>query len=308
VRPSVGAWVSYGLGTENENLPGFVSIKPPTRVGGAQNYGSAFMPAEHQGTAIGDLNHKIDDASMGNLSNKTLEPGLQRKQIDFIQSMNQKLLSRKGSDERIEGVIKSYELAYKMQSSVPELLDLSDEPKHVLDMYGIDNQATNDFGRQCLLARRMAEAGVRYIEVTHANWDQHGALKSKLKANCGATDQPLAALLTDLKQRGMLHDTLVIWGGEFGRTPHAKKADGRDHNSSGFSFWMAGGGVKGGMRYGATDEHGIAAVQDEMHFHDLHATILHLLGLDHERLTYNYAGRDFRLTDVFGDVAKKILA
>jgi hypothetical protein len=308
VRPSVGAWVSYGLGTENENLPGFVSIKPPTRVGGAQNYGSAFMPAEHQGTAIGDLNHKIDDASMGNLSNKTLEPGLQRKQIDFIQSMNQKLLSRKGSDERIEGVIKSYELAYKMQSSVPELLDLSDEPKHVLDMYGIDNQATNDFGRQCLLARRMAEAGVRYIEVTHANWDQHGALKSKLKANCGATDQPLAALLTDLKQRGMLHDTLVIWGGEFGRTPHAKKADGRDHNSSGFSFWMAGGGVKGGMRYGATDEHGIAAVQDEMHFHDLHATILHLLGLDHERLTYNYAGRDFRLTDVFGDVANKILA
>ena len=308
VRPSVGAWVSYGLGTENENLPGFVSIKPPTRVGGAQNYGSAFMPAVHQGTAIGDLNQKIGDASIGNLSNKSLEPGLQRKQIDFIQSMNQKLLSRKASDERIEGVIKSYELAYKMQSSVPELLDLSDEPKHVLDMYGVDNQATNDFGRQCLLARRMAEAGVRYIEITHANWDQHGALKSKLKANCGATDQPLAALLTDLKQRGMLHDTLVIWGGEFGRTPHAKKADGRDHNSSGFSFWMAGGGVKGGMRYGATDEHGIAAVEDKMHFHDLHATILHLLGLDHERLTYNYAGRDFRLTDVFGNVAKKILA
>ena len=308
VRPSVGAWVSYGLGTENENLPGFVSIKPPTRVGGAQNYGSAFMPAVHQGTAIGDLNQKIGDASIGNLSNKSLEPDLQRKQIDFIQSMNQKLLSRKASDERIEGVIKSYELAYKMQSSVPELLDLSDEPKHVLNMYGVENQATNDFGRQCLLARRMAEAGVRYIEVTHANWDQHGALKSKLKANCGATDQPLAALLTDLKQRGMLHDTLVIWGGEFGRTPHAKKADGRDHNSSGFSFWMAGGGVKGGMRYGATDEHGIAAVEDKMHFHDLHATILHLLGLDHERLTYNYAGRDFRLTDVFGDVAKKILA
>ncbi len=308
VRPSVGAWVSYGLGTENENLPGFVSIKPPTRVGGAQNYGSAFMPAVHQGTAIGDLNQKIGDATIGNLSNKNLEPGLQRKQIDFIQSMNQKLLSRRASDERIEGVIKSYELAYKMQSSVPELLDLSDEPKHILDMYGVDGQATNDFGRQCLLARRMAEAGVRYIEVTHSNWDQHGALKSKLKANCGATDQPLAALLTDLKQRGMLHDTLVIWGGEFGRTPHAKKADGRDHNSSGFSFWMAGGGVKGGMRYGATDEHGIAAIEDKMHFHDLHATILHLLGLDHERLTYNYAGRDFRLTDVFGNVAKKILA
>jgi membrane-anchored protein YejM (alkaline phosphatase superfamily) len=194
-----------------------------------------------------------------------------------------------------------------MQSSVPELLDLSDEPESVLDMYGVNGKATDDFGRQCLLARRMVEAGVRYIEVTHANWDQHGGLKSRLQSNCGATDQPLAALLTDLAQRGMLEETLVIWGGEFGRTPHAKKADGRDHNSSGFSFWMAGGGVQGGMRYGATDEHGIAAVEDKMHFHDLHATILHLLGLDHKRLTYKYAGRDFRLTDVFGKVADKII-
>jgi len=308
VRPSVGAWVSYGLGTESQDLPGFVTIKPPTRVGGAQNYGSAFMPAVYQGSAVGSLNDDISKASIGNLRNKSLASGLQRKQIDLIQSMNRNLQKEKPSDQRIDGVIKSYELAYRMQSSVPELLDVSDEPQSMLDMYGVDKPKTNDFGRQCLLARRMVEAGVRYVEVTHANWDQHNGLRGRLKSNCEATDQPLAALLTDLAQRGMLEDTLVVWGGEFGRTPHVKRPDGRDHNSSGFSFWMAGGGVRGGMRHGATDEHGIAAVEDKMHFHDLHATILHLLGLDHERLTYNYAGRDFRLTDVFGNVAKKILA
>ncbi len=308
VRPSMGAWVSYGLGTESQDLPGFVTIKPPTRVGGAQNYGSAFMPAVYQGSAVGSLNDDISKASIGNLRNKSLASGLQRKQIDLIQSMNRNLRKEKPSDQRIDGVIKSYELAYRMQSSVPELLDVSDEPQSMLDLYGVDKPKTNDFGRQCLLARRMVEAGVRYVEVTHANWDQHNGLRGRLKSNCEATDQPLAALLTDLAQRGMLEDTLVVWGGEFGRTPHVKRPDGRDHNSSGFSFWMAGGGVRGGMRHGATDEHGIAAVEDKMHFHDLHATILHLLGLDHERLTYNYAGRDFRLTDVFGNVAKKILA
>ena len=308
VRPSVGAWVSYGLGTESQDLPGFVTIKPPTRVGGAQNYGSAFMPAVYQGTAVGALNDDISKATIGNLGNKNLVAGLQRKQIDLIQSMNRNLRKEKPSDQRIDGVIKSYELAYKMQSSVPELLNLSDEPQSMLDLYGVDKPKTNDFGRQCLLARRMAEAGVRYIELTHSSWDQHNGLRGRLQSNCGATDQPLAALLTDLAQRGMLEDTLVVWGGEFGRTPHVKRPDGRDHNSSGFSFWMAGGGVKSGLRYGATDEHGIAAVEDKMHFHDLHATILHLLGLDHERLTYKYAGCDFRLTDVFGKVAKKILA
>jgi hypothetical protein len=266
------------------------------------------MPAVYQGSAVGSLNDDISKASIGNLRNKSLSSGLQRKQIDLIQSMNRNLLKEKPSDQRIDGVIKSYELAYRMQSSVPELLDVSDEPQSMLDLYGVDKPKTNDFGRQCLLARRMVEAGVRYVEVTHANWDQHNGLRGRLKSNCEATDQPLAALLTDLAQRGMLEDTLVVWGGEFGRTPHVKRPDGRDHNSSGFSFWMAGGGVKGGMRHGATDEHGIAAVEDKMHFHDLHATILHLLGLDHERLTYNYAGRDFRLTDVFGNVAKKILA
>jgi hypothetical protein len=308
VRPSVGAWVSYGLGTENQDIPGFVTIKPPTRVGGAQNYGSAFMPAVYQGTAIGNLNTKVDEATIGNLSNNTIGSGLQRKQIDLIQSMNRNLRRQKPSDQRIDGVIKSYELAYRMQSSVPEILDLSDEPQSSLDLYGINGKDTSDFGRQCLLARRMAETGVRYIELTHANWDQHNGLRGRLQSNCRATDQPLAALLTDLDQRGMLEETLVVWGGEFGRTPHVKRPDGRDHNSTGFTFWMAGGGVRGGMRHGATDEHGIAAVEDKMHFHDLHATMLHLLGLDHTRLTYNYAGRDFRLTDVYGKVARKILA
>jgi membrane-anchored protein YejM (alkaline phosphatase superfamily) len=205
-------------------------------------------------------------------------------------------------------VIESYELAFRMQGAVPEVMDLSSEPRHIQDLYGLDNPRTDDFGRQCLLARRFAESGVRFIELTHANWDQHNGLKSKLASNCGAVDQPLAALLSDLDQRGMLEDTLVIWGGEFGRTPHVKRPDGRDHNSTGFSFWMAGGGVKGGIRHGATDENGISAVEDRMHFHDLHATILHLLGLDHENLTYNYAGRDFRLTDVFGNVAHQVIA
>ena len=308
VRPSVGAWVSYGLGTESQDLPGFVTIKPPTRVGGAQNYGSAFMPAVYQGTAVGALNDDISKATIGNLGNEKLTAALQRKQIDLIQSMNRNLRKEKPSDQRIDGVIKSYELAYRMQSSVPDLLDLSDEPQSMLELYGVNGKATNDFGRQCLLARRMVEAGVRYVEVTHANWDQHNGLRGKLQSNCRATDQPLAALLTDLAQRGMLEDTLVVWGGEFGRTPHVKRPDGRDHNSTGFSCWMAGGGVRGGMRHGATDEHGIAAVEDEMHFHDLHATILHLLGLDHEQLTYKYAGREFRLTDVYGKVAHKIIA
>ena len=216
--------------------------------------------------------------------------------------------NRREHNQQIEGVIESYELAFRMQSAVPEVMNIDNEDPKTLADYGIGDQATDNFGRQCLLARRYAEAGVRFIEITHANWDQHGSLRAKLESNCTAVDQPLAALLRDLKQRGMLEDTLVVWGGEFGRTPHVKKEDGRDHNSSGFTFWMAGGGVKGGMTHGATDEHGISAVEGRVHFHDLHATILHLLGLDHERLTYNYAGRDFRLTDVYGHVIRDIMA
>ena len=308
VRPSVGAWVLYGLGTENENLPGFVTLSPPGRVGGAQNYGSSFLPAVYQGTALGESGQKIKDASIANLKNPHMPVGLQRKQLDLVQSLNRDLRDRKPSNPQIDGVIESYELAFRMQAAVPDIMDLGSETKATLDAYGVDGNATDDFGRQCLLARRFAEAGVRYIELSHQSWDQHGSLEARLSSNCEAVDQPIAALLADLKQRGMLHETLVVWGGEFGRTPHAKKMDGRDHNATGFSFWMAGGGVKGGMRYGATDEHGVAAVENKCHFHDLHATMLHLLGLNHEELTYRYSGRDFRLTDVYGDVVEEIIA
>lgn len=308
VRPSMGSWILYGLGTENQNLPGFISLCPPNNVGGAQNYGSAFLPAFYQGTKIGEFNQNIRTASLRNLNNQNISSRSQRKQIDFVQSLNHNLLKRKKQSAQIEGVIESYELAFRMQSAVPELIDISNENKSTISDYGIDNRTTENFGRQCLMARRFAEAGVRFIEITHGNWDQHRNLNSALARNCAATDQPLAALLKDLKNRGLLEETLVIWGGEFGRTPHIKQADGRDHNSTGFSFWAAGGGVKGGINYGATDEHGVAAVENRMHFHDLHATILHLLGMNHEKLTYKYAGRDFRLTDVHGEIAHKIIA
>jgi len=308
VRPSLGSWVLYGLGTENQNLPGFVTLNPPARVGGAQNYGSAFLPAIYQGTRIGNLGQSLKDVKIANLGNDRLNTEEQRRQLDYIQSLNRDLKSRNESSAQIDGVIESYELAFRMQSALPEVMSLKGEKESTLSAYGIGNGATDNFGRQCLHARRMVEQGVRFVEISHANWDQHGGLRAKLGSNCKATDQPMATLLTDLEERGLLEDTIVMWGGEFGRTPHVKKQDGRDHNASGFSFWLAGGGVKGGMRYGATDEHGIKAVENRMHFHDLHATLLHLLGLDHEKLTYRYAGRDFRLTDVHGNVAKEILA
>ena len=308
VRPSMGSWVLYGLGSENQNLPGFISLCPPDNVGGAQNYGSAFLPAFYQGTKIGNFNQNIKAASLRNLGNQNMSGKLQRRQLDFVQSLNRDLLDRKKQSSQIEGVIESYELAFRMQSAVPELMDANDENESTLEQYGINNRATENFGRQCLMARRFAEAGVRFIEITHGNWDQHRNLNAALTRNCAATDKPLAALLKDLKERGLLEETLVVWGGEFGRTPHIRQDDGRDHNSTGFSFWMAGGGVKGGMVHGATDEHGVAAVENRMHFHDLHATILHLLGLNHEKLTYKYAGRDFRLTDVHGEIAHDIIA
>ena len=308
VRPSMGSWVLYGLGSENQNLPGFISLCPPDNVGGAQNYGSAFLPAFYQGTKIGNFNQNIKAASLRNLGNQNMSGKLQRRQLDFVQSLNRDLLDRKKQSSQIEGVIESYELAFRMQSAVPELMDANDENESTLEQYGINNRATENFGRQCLMARRFAEAGVRFIEITHGNWDQHRNLNANLTRNCAGTDKPLAALLKDLKERGLLEETLVVWGGEFGRTPHIRQDDGRDHNSTGFSFWMAGGGVKGGMVHGATDEHGVAAVENRMHFHDLHATILHLLGLNHEKLTYKYAGRDFRLTDVHGEIAHDIIA
>jgi hypothetical protein len=307
VRPSLGAWTLYGLGTENENLPGFVTISPPIQFG-AQNYGSAFLPAIYQGTRLGAQKGDIGTATLENIRNPEMKGDAQRRQIDLVQAMNRDFLTGTSGNPEVEGVIQSYELAFKMQTEVPRVMDLSSESKSTLEMYGIGRGQADHFGRQCLMARRLAEAGVRHIEVCHGGWDQHQNLKSALTKNCAATDQPIAALLTDLKQRGLLDDTLVLWGGEFGRTPDGRRQDGRDHNAKGYTMWMAGGGVRGGMSYGATDDYGAKAVENPVHVHDLHATILALLGLDHEKLTYRYAGRDFRLTDVHGRVVKEIFA
>lgn len=310
VRPSLGAWTLYGLGTENDSLPGFVTLAPPN---GAQNYGSAFLPAVYQGTPVGrEARNRFargaDQSPLSNLDNAKLGPELQRAQLDFVNGLNRAKLAQDRHHPEVGGVIESFELAFRMQDEVPRVLDLAGEPESVKRLYGIDEQATGAFARQCLSARRLAEAGVRFIQVNHGNWDHHRNLKDGLEQNCAEIDKPIAGLLADLKQRDMLKDTLVVWAGEFGRTPHGQGGNGRDHNNKGYSIWMAGGGVKGGIRYGSTDDHGYQAVEDKMHIHDWHATILHLLGLDHERLTYRYAGRDFRLTDVHGAVAKGILA
>ncbi|MBI2808744.1 MAG: DUF1501 domain-containing protein [Planctomycetes bacterium] len=307
-RPSMGSWILYGLGTENQSLPGFITISPPPTLGGAQNYGNAFLPAAFQATRIGQQGTAVAQARVGNLTSP-LGASLQRRQLDLLQSMNNELLQQQQINQEIEGVINSYELGFRMQTALPELMDLSRESQRTLDMYGVDNGPTSDFGRQCLMARRFASAGVRFIEVCHnANWDTHNGLSTRVPQMCRQIDQPMAALLTDLKQHGMLEDTLVLWGGEFGRTPHVRNNDGRDHNATGFSMWAAGGGVKGGIRYGATDETGITAVENPMHHHDLHATVLHLLGLDHQRLTFRYGGRDYSLTDIHGNIARGILA
>jgi hypothetical protein len=308
VRPSVGAWVTYGLGSENQNLPGFVTICPPRGHGGVRNYGSAFLPAQYQGTAIGSAGVPVSSAQIRYIHNDQVPPDLQRKQLDFLQSLNRDHLRRSDDDARIEGVIQSFELAFRMQSAAPKLTDLSDESAETLALYGIGTKETDDFGRQCLLARRCAESGVRYIQVSHSfKWDQHGNLKGGHEKNSKEVDKPIAGLLADLKRRGMLDDTLVLWGGEFGRTPMVEGKDGRDHNPQGFTMWLAGGGVRPGYAHGATDDFGYFAIRDRVHMHDLHATLLHLLGLDHQRLTYRYAGRDFRLTDVYGRVVDEII-
>jgi hypothetical protein len=318
VRPSMGAWTIYGLGTENQNLPGFITIAPPIAQGGAQNFGSAFLPAVYQGTRIGEGNKQAaqgkrkmassEPPGITNIRNSHLTEDEQRRQIDLVQSMNRDLLKQDDQNPQVEGVIQSYELAFRMQTEVPRVMDFSKESRATLEKYGINGGEADKFGRQCLMARRFAEAGVRYIEVCHQGWDQHQNLSSALKRNCGATDQPIAALLSDLKERGLLKDTLVIWGGEFGRTPDNNQTDGRGHNAKGYTMWMAGGGVKGGMVHGSTDEMGYASVDKKVHIHDMHATALHMLGLDHEKLTYRYAGRDFRLTNVSGNVVKEIIA
>ena len=309
VRPSVGAWVSYGLGSESENLPAFVTISPPRGHGGVQNYGSAFLPAVHQGTAIGSAETPIADAVVSNLVNKRMSPDKQRTQLDLIQSLNRKHLQKVVADPNIEGLIANYELAFRMQSTMPQIMGLADETKETLNLYGIDSEPTNNFGRQCLLARKLAESGVRYIQVsTDYTWDHHTKVRDGSIKESAKVDQPIAGLLADLERRGLLDDTLVVWGAEFGRTPMIEGADGRNHHPQGFTMWLAGGGVKGGFTYGATDEFGYAPVENPVHMHDLHATVLHALGLDHERLTYRHAGRDFRLTDVYGNVAHDVFA
>jgi hypothetical protein len=311
-RPSMGSWLLYGLGTENQNLPGFISISPPVINGGSNNYGSAFLPAVYQGTAIGDIKTPVRDAQVGNLANPILSKRDQRRQLDFLHQLNDDYAAElSGERSGVDAVTDAYELGFRMQSELPGVMDLSTETQETLDLYGIgDGKASDNFGRQCLIARRMIESGVRHIELCDEFWDQHGTLVKGHNARAAATDKPIAGLLTDLRRRGLLDRTLVLWGGEFGRTPDTAKKDldGRDHNPNGYTMWLAGGGVKAGFQHGATDELGYKAVEGRVHLHDLHATVLDLMGLDHKRLTHRYAGRDFRLTDVHGRVVEEVLA
>lgn len=315
IRPSFGSWLTYGLGTENQNLPGFIAMCP----GGypiteTANWRSAFLPGVYQGTYI-DTREKSVDKLIANIRNHDLSLQQQRDQLDLVQALNRQHLSERGHDPKLETRIQSLELAFRMQIEAADVFDISQEPKHIHDMYGEGVHA-----RQCLMARRLVERGVRFVQLWHGDgqpWDNHDDLEQNHRRLAGQLDQPLGALLKDLKQRGLLDETLVLWGGEFGRTPvvelptpgaNAGKINGRDHNHHGFTVFLAGGGVKGGTVYGATDEFGFQAVENRMHVHDLHATMLHLLGFDHERLTYPYSGRNFRLTDLHGNVVHEIIA
>ena len=310
-RPSMGAWLGYGLGSECEDLPGFVVLNggliPP---GGLDCFNSGFLPATYQGSVF-----NAGSNPLANIRRTEKSARLQRNKLDLIQQLDGHSLKQNGVSDQVESAIANYELAYRMQSAVPDLASLDGESETTREMYGLNSkhEKTKIFGRQCLIARRLAEKGVRFIELTcphvgHDRWDQHNNLKQGHADNARAVDQPIGALLTDLKQRGLFQDTLVIWSGEFGRTPFAQGANGRDHNPFGFSLWMAGGGIKGGTIYGATDEFGYKAIENRVEIHDLHATMLHLLGIDHKRLTYRWSGRDMRLTDVHGELIKAILA
>jgi hypothetical protein len=300
VRPSLGSWVLYGLGSGNDNLPGFISIAGGG-VGGAQNYGNAFLPASYQGMRLGNENRDVDKSQVANLSPLAGE-ARQRRELEFIASMNHKKNLADPGDAEIEGVIHSYELAFKMQSELPRVMDLGSETQETRQLYGMDRAETKNFGGKCLMARKMVEAGVRFVEITHGNWDHHNNIVEALSKNCTAIDRPLMGLLTDLKQRGMLDETLVVWTGEFGRTPYAQGRDGRDHNHKAFSLWLAGGGVANGKCYGSSGDFGVEAEENPVPIVDFHATLLALLGMDHERLTYRHAGRDFRLTDTKGRI------
>jgi hypothetical protein len=315
-RPGMGGWVVYGLGTESSNLPGFCVLEsgliPP---GGMDLFGSGFLPATYQATLFRKGAHPIAD-----LQPREGNPAAQQEKLGLLRGLKRGVLERLGSTPEVEATIENYELAFRMQAAVPSLIDLASESEATRRLYGVDEPETDEFGRQCLLARRMVERGVRFVELLPPSrrgidrWDQHGELEEGHRTNARAVDKPIAALLKDLKSRGLLDTTLVVWGGEFGRTPCAQIPDGgytkkigRDHNPFGFTMWMAGGGVKPGITYGATDEFGYFAVENKVHVHDLHATILHLLGIDHKRLTYRFGGRDMRLTDVHGEVITPLL-
>jgi len=310
-RPSLGSWMSYGLGSENENLPGYVVLSfGHVPVGGMEAFGSGFLPSNYEATII-----RADGAPIENITPAD-SAAQQRIQLQFQRQQDTRFAARLGGDDAVESAMRNYELAARMQSLVPDVLDETRESKSIRDLYGLDDPDGNTrlYARQCLRARRLVESGVRFIQVncpyglSNGTWDQHGKLKAGHEKNARQTDRAVAALIMDLKQRGLLDSTLILWAGEFGRTPHAPKPDGRDHHPEGFSVFLAGGGVKGGVVHGATDEFGVNAVENVTDMHDLHATVLHLAGLDHEKLTFRYAGRDYRLTDVSGRVLKAILA
>lgn len=302
VRPSIGSWLLYGLGTENQNLPGFLVLgEAMTLVDYPKTFGSAFLPAAHQGTRIATLRDPMPNLQPRQPAEQ------QREQLDVLNRLNQLHLTRRREESALEARIQTFETAFRMQTEAAEAFDISRETPATRRLYGMDHPDTADYGQKCLLARRLAERGVRCVVVNHANWDQHSGLVAGHARNARQVDAPIAGLLHDLRSRGLLEDTLVIWGGEFGRTPNTEGADGRDHNTGAFTMWLAGGGTKGGYTHGVTDEFGAFINEGRVHVHDFHATILHLLGIDHERLTYRYSGRDFRLTDVFGDVVQEIM-
>lgn len=311
-RPSMGSWLTYGLGSENQNLPGFVVLSPAQPAQGAPLWSSSFLPAAYQGTLVSNL-----DDPIANLVNADLDRAEQRRQLDALARINELHRAAREEDSRLSARIASFELAYRMQTEAPEAFDIRGESPTTRALYGLDDPVTEIFGKQCLLARRLVERGVRCVQVYHTQtskrsscqlWDQHGGLREELPNNCAATDKPIAGLISDLKSRGLLDQTIVLWGGEFGRTPTAEGTNGREHHPFGFTMWLAGGGIRGGMTYGATDAFGWHAVEKKVHVHDLHATVLYLMGIDHERLTYRYSGRDYRLTDVYGSVVHDIIA
>lgn len=321
LRPSMGAWVNYGLGSDNNNLPGFVTICPTSLHGGSDNFGPAFLPAEFGGVPLGTPgypNSPARDARFHYMTNERISHQKQSLQLGLLRRIHERQSANDQAGALLEDRMKSFELAFRMQMAAPEATDLSDESEATRKLYGMDDSRTENFARECIMARRLAERGVRFIQVSHAHslkfnneqWDQHSHLEKGHSLNVGQIDKPITGLILDLKARGLLEDTLVLWGGEFGRTPTTQQGNGpvgRDHHPDGFTMWMAGAGVKRGFRYGRTDEFGYHAIENRCTIHDLHATILHLLGIDHKRLTYRHNGRDFRLTDVYGEIASDIL-